>query len=89
MGLEYAVIHREAKEIILKGLLKYGLVNGSIDDLMRNNIGNTFMPHGLGHWIGYRTHDVGFSKRYYAKTSDPFTNENKSYLSITAKGVTL
>jgi Xaa-Pro dipeptidase len=35
------------------------LRRGSVDDMMRVNLGATFMPHGLGHLLGLDVHDVG------------------------------
>jgi Xaa-Pro dipeptidase len=36
-----------------------GLVYGSDEDLAANHIAALFMPHGLGHFVGLDTHDVG------------------------------
>jgi Xaa-Pro dipeptidase len=32
---------------------------GEVDDMMAVNLGAVFMPHGLGHFLGVDTHDVG------------------------------
>lgn len=32
---------------------------GSIDEMMDEDLGAVFMPHGLGHFLGLDTHDVG------------------------------
>ena len=33
--------------------------SGDVEGMMAVNLGATFMPHGLGHFIGLDTHDVG------------------------------
>jgi hypothetical protein len=33
--------------------------SGNVDDMMAVNLGAVFMPHGLGHFLGIDTHDVG------------------------------
>lgn len=48
-----------AEKVIVQNLLNAGLVRGSMNDLMANRIGKLFFPHGLGHLLGLRTHDVG------------------------------
>jgi len=58
-GVKMEDLHMMAAEIILEGLKRMGLVKGSIEDLMENDIFALFFPHGLGHFLGLDTHDVG------------------------------
>lgn len=58
-GVKMEDLHMAAAEIILKGLKQMGLVKGSIEDLMEKDIFALFFPHGLGHFLGLDTHDVG------------------------------
>ena len=55
--------HEAAEMAILRSLLKLGVLRcgDSIDlkVLVDNRVGAIFMPHGLGHFIGIDTHDVG------------------------------
>jgi Xaa-Pro dipeptidase len=52
-------LHIKSAEIMMQGLVDAGLVKGSIEDLMENDIFALFFPHGLGHFLGLDTHDVG------------------------------
>ncbi|CDI75040.1 prolidase, putative [Eimeria praecox] len=58
-GAEWTELHRLAERTILKHLKALGLLVGSLDDCVSANIGSIFMPHGLGHFLGMDTHDVG------------------------------
>ena len=48
--------------VILKGLLSLGILKGNLEDLFDDEIHYFFMPHSLGHYIGYKTHDVGLQR---------------------------
>jgi Xaa-Pro dipeptidase len=61
-GVSYVACHKAAEAAILKVLVEVGIVNlagKTIDDLVEMRLGAVFMPHGLGHFIGIDTHDVG------------------------------
>lgn len=58
-GISYRDITMQSFEDILKGLQEIGLVKGTLEELMKNNVVQYFMPHSLGHYLGYNTHDVG------------------------------
>ena len=52
-------MHLLADRVHLEELQKLGLVKGDIDEMMKVRLGAVFMPHGLGHFMGIDTHDVG------------------------------
>ncbi len=51
--------HLAAAKVIVTGLRDCSLVKGDIDELMDKNVFALFFPHGLGHFLGLDTHDVG------------------------------
>eukprot|EP00475_Leptophrys_vorax_P042366 TRINITY_DN79933_c0_g1_i1.p1 TRINITY_DN79933_c0_g1~~TRINITY_DN79933_c0_g1_i1.p1 ORF type:complete len:242 (+),score=19.98 TRINITY_DN79933_c0_g1_i1:65-727(+) len=58
-GVNWVDMHRLSERTMLEHLKAGGLLQGSVDDMMANHMGALFMPHGLGHFLGIDTHDVG------------------------------
>jgi len=58
-GVAWPEMHTLAYRIILEDLSAGGLLRGSVEDMLAANVGALFMPHGLGHFLGIDTHDVG------------------------------
>ncbi|KAL8194640.1 UNVERIFIED_CONTAM: hypothetical protein K2H54_027424 [Gekko kuhli] len=52
-------MHRLADRVHLEELKKIGILQGSVDDMVKVHLGAVFMPHGLGHFLGIDVHDVG------------------------------
>lgn len=52
-------MHLLAERIELEELLKNGILQGDIEEMMAARLGFIFMPHGLGHLLGIDVHDVG------------------------------
>ncbi|CAB9508484.1 Pro aminopeptidase PEPP [Seminavis robusta] len=61
-GVSYLDCHKAAEAAILKNLIAMGMVttnDKTVEELVEMRLGAVFMPHGLGHFIGIDTHDVG------------------------------
>lgn len=73
-GVSWVEMHRVAEKEILRGLIECGVllvddgsrndndnvgVDGAIERMIEVDLGAIFMPHGMGHFLGIDTHDVG------------------------------
>jgi Xaa-Pro dipeptidase len=65
-GVSWVEMHRVAEREILKGLVGCGILDDGgkeldevVETMIEADLGAIFMPHGLGHFIGIDTHDVG------------------------------
>ncbi|VDI72961.1 Xaa-Pro dipeptidase [Mytilus galloprovincialis] len=58
-GVSWVDMHLLADRTHLEELKRLGLVTGDVDEMMKVRLGAVFMPHGLGHFMGLDTHDVG------------------------------
>jgi len=69
-GISWMDCHKAAEASILQSLLQIGMIRlggdddndgprKTIEELVEMRLGAVFMPHGLGHFIGIDTHDVG------------------------------
>lgn len=68
-GVQWENVHAHALRVMLEGFRKNGLVDAkeSIEEQLRLDVINMFMPHGLGHLIGLDDHDVGGYPRGVSK----------------------
>jgi len=70
-GILWPDMHRLANKVICEELKKHGFIKGEVDDLVKNHIGSLFMPHGLGHFLGLDTHDVGGYPEGVERSKEP------------------
>ena len=57
-GAPYRDVHFLAAEIMAKGLVDLGLMQGDPEEIVRLGAHALFFPHGLGHMIGLDVHDM-------------------------------
>jgi Xaa-Pro dipeptidase len=58
-GINWVDMHALAYRTGAKHLLDMGILKGDLEAVMEANVMSNFMPHGLGHFMGVDTHDVG------------------------------
>eukprot|EP00358_Blepharisma_japonicum_P001140 CAMPEP_0202949414 /NCGR_PEP_ID=MMETSP1395-20130829/15842_1 /ASSEMBLY_ACC=CAM_ASM_000871 /TAXON_ID=5961 /ORGANISM="Blepharisma japonicum, Strain Stock R1072" /LENGTH=432 /DNA_ID=CAMNT_0049652421 /DNA_START=132 /DNA_END=1430 /DNA_ORIENTATION=+ len=58
-GVDWTDMHILAERVIIQDLVEIGLLRGDIDEMVEKHVGAIFFPHGLGHFLGMDTHDVG------------------------------
>jgi Xaa-Pro dipeptidase len=58
-GVEWVEMHGLAYRVGLEKLVEGGLLKGGVEEMMKENVMSSFMPHGLGHFMGLDVHDVG------------------------------
>jgi Xaa-Pro aminopeptidase len=51
-----------ARNILIQGLIDLKLLHGSVEDNIASGDYRQFYMHGVGHWLGLDTHDVGSYK---------------------------
>ena len=51
--------HEATVRVITTGLVKLGLLQGEVDELIASEAYKAFYMHRAGHWLGMDVHDVG------------------------------
>lgn len=63
-GVAWEDVHQTAHRVAVKGLRQLGILRGDEQELFDKRITVPFFPHGLGHYMGMDTHDVGGHANY-------------------------
>jgi Xaa-Pro aminopeptidase len=58
-GNHWNAPHEEAVKVLTAGLVKLGLLKGTVSKLIKEEAYRTFYMHRTGHWLGLDVHDVG------------------------------
>ena len=58
-GANWNDIHLHAHKVAIDGLLSLGVLKGDKQEILEARTSAAFFPHGLGHYLGMDTHDVG------------------------------
>lgn len=57
-------VHQMAVRVLTEGMVKLGLLEGDVDDLIAEEKFKKYYMHGTSHWLGLDVHDVG---AYYSE----------------------
>lgn len=68
-GMKWDDVHAKAHQVAIDGLLALGILKGDAKEIFDKRTSVAFFPHGLGHYLGMDTHDVGGFANY--KDTDP------------------
>lgn len=58
-GAHFNAPHEAAERVFTEALLSYGLLEGSLDELLAAEAARKFCMHKTSHWLGLDVHDVG------------------------------
>jgi Xaa-Pro aminopeptidase len=58
-GSTLEAIHASCVDVITKGLVKLGLLQGDVEQLVKDEAYKPFFMHKTSHWLGMDVHDVG------------------------------
>jgi Xaa-Pro aminopeptidase len=64
-GVTHDQLKQRSIEILTEGMVELGLLEGKVEELIKEKKYEKFYMHGLGHMLGIDVHDVG---RYYYGT---------------------
>lgn len=51
--------HNAARKVLAKGMIELGLVSGTLEEVLAENLDSKYFMHGTSHWLGLDVHDVG------------------------------
>jgi Xaa-Pro aminopeptidase len=57
-NVEYRDLHWLAATTLTEGLLNLGLLKGTVEGLLEQDVHAVFFPHGVGHLLGLDVHDM-------------------------------
>jgi Xaa-Pro aminopeptidase len=58
-GRPYDAFHNAAVRVLTQGLIRLGLLKGSLERAIKDETYKRFYMHRTGHWLGLDVHDVG------------------------------
>jgi Xaa-Pro aminopeptidase len=91
VGNHYNDPHEAAVRVLAKGLIKLGLLKGTLAQVLKSQSYKKFYMHSTGHWLGMDVHDVGdYKVDGHWRVLEPgmvLTVEPGLYIPVGSKGV--
>ncbi|DAB31129.1 MAG TPA: xaa-pro aminopeptidase [Sulfurimonas sp. UBA12504] len=56
-GVKRSALQAKAVKLLCKGMLKLGILKGSLENNIKKEKYKKYYPHGIGHWMGLDVHD--------------------------------
>lgn len=57
VGVMRTALQTKSEELLCIGLVKLGILKGSVSKLIKKKKHKKYYPHGIGHWMGLDVHD--------------------------------
>ncbi len=61
-GVEFTEVHTRARDVLIRGLLDLGALDGEMDEILEDRAYEPYYMHGTSHWLGLDVHDAGVYK---------------------------
>lgn len=58
-GANLKSLTEHSVKVITQGLVELGILEGDVDELIKDSAHRAYYMHGLAHWLGLDVHDVG------------------------------
>jgi Xaa-Pro dipeptidase len=66
-GVNFQILQEVSERVLLEHLKNIGILVGDLQEMERNRIISTFMPHGIGHSLGLDCHDDPLSMQSFVE----------------------
>lgn len=79
-GTSIKEVNEHVVRTMVEGLVRLGLMQGDVDNLIANKAYMSYYMHGLGHWLGIDVHDVGSNRERILEPGMVLTVEPGLYI---------